>query len=267
MVNMVADPKTGKVTPSTNNEAVTTVFEPGSVNKVITVSEALGEGKVTPATVDPAPLGAEPRWRRLHRGRVDAEPAHGHRHPHRVLQHRHDRAGPEDRRRAGRRGAAPLRLRPQTALDFPNESAGLLLPLDQWSGSSIGSIPIGQGISVTAMQMLRGVQRDRERRRYAVPPKLVTATIDAHGRAARGAPRRQGTGSSRAHVATQVRGMLANVVTSGTGEKAAVPGYQVAGKTGTARKPLDEHLPGNGYMDLNGHYHYVSTFVGMLARR
>ncbi len=58
--------------------------------------------------------------------------------------------------------------------------------------------------------------------------------------------------------------MLANVVKVGTGQNAAVPGYQVAGKTGTARKPLDKHQPGNGYMGLDGRYHYVSTFVGML---
>jgi membrane peptidoglycan carboxypeptidase len=58
--------------------------------------------------------------------------------------------------------------------------------------------------------------------------------------------------------------MLVDVVKSGTGQAAAVPGYLVAGKTGTARKPLTPHMPGNGYMDLNGAYHYASSFVGMV---
>ncbi len=96
-----------------------------------------------------------------------------------------------------------------------------------------------------------------------VAPKLVTATVDSQGV-------QHATGSPKAHrvidtdVARQVRGMLANVVEVGTGAKAAVPGYQVAGKTGTARKPLTEHVDGDGYLGLDGHYHYVATFVGMV---
>ena len=262
MVNMVADPKTGKVSPSTNNQAVTTVYEPGSVNKVITVAEALSEGAVTPATVMPHPsvlnLGGadftEAEWMPSQLTVTD------------ILTVSSNIGTIELAQKVGARKVdAALRrfgFGRETALRFPNESAGLLLPIDQWSGSSIGSIPIGQGISVTAMQMLQAynaIANDG----VAVPPKLVTATIDAHGQrhVARTSPGRRVLSSV---VATQVRGMLANVVRSGTGEKAAVPGYQVAGKTGTARKPLDEHLPGDGYMDLSGHYHYVSTFVGML---
>lgn len=262
MVNMQADPKTGKVTPSTNNEAVTKVFEPGSVNKVITVAEALAEGKVTPSTVLPHPSV-------LRLGGADfseAEWMPGQLNVTEILTVSSNIGTIELAQKIGAPQVDSALRRfgfgSETALHFPNESAGLLLPLDQWSGSSIGSIPIGQGISVTALQMLQAynaIANDG----VAVSPKLVTATIDAQGRrhATRSAPGRRVLSSE---VATLMRGMLANVVQSGTGEKAAVPGYQVAGKTGTARKPLDEHLPGNGYQDLNGNYHYISTFVGML---
>jgi cell division protein FtsI (penicillin-binding protein 3) len=96
-----------------------------------------------------------------------------------------------------------------------------------------------------------------------VAPRLVTATVDAKGVQHDTAPssRRRVISASTARA---VRGMLVDVVKSGTGQAAAVPGYLVAGKTGTARKPLTPHMPGNGYMDRNGAYHYASSFVGMV---
>ncbi|HEY4378439.1 MAG TPA: penicillin-binding transpeptidase domain-containing protein, partial [Acidimicrobiales bacterium] len=63
-------------------------------------------------------------------------------------------------------------------------------------------------------------------------------------------------------VARELRAMLTEVVRSGTGHAAAVPGYDVYGKTGTARIPQPVAHDGDGYMDANGHYHYDATFVG-----
>lgn len=262
MVNVVADPETDKVTPSTNNEAVTTVFEPGSVGKVFTVAAALAKGEVTPSTVLDHPptltLGqatfgeAESLPSRLSVTDILTVSSNiGTIEMARML-------GPERVDRALRDFGFGRR----TALDFPAESAGLMLPLVDWSGSSIGSIPIGQGISVTAVQMLSAyntIANDG----VSVAPKLVNATIDGRG-VRHTTTNVKGRRVIPTRVARQLRGILANVVRTGTGTKAAVPGYQVAGKTGTARKPLAEHQPGDGYLGLDGRYHYVSTFVGML---
>ncbi len=262
MVNITADPETGEASPSINNEALTTVFEPGSVNKVITVAAALADGAVTPATVLPHPptltLGGATF--------EEAEALPSQLSVTDIVTVSSNIGTIELARMIGaERVDEALRnfgFGRTTALEFPNESPGLLLPVADWSGSSIGSIPIGQGVSVTAMQMLQAynvLANDG----VAVPARLTNARIDAEGRR-----HVEPTGPTRRvvsiEVARQLRGMLASVVATGTGTNAAVPGYQVAGKTGTARMPLDEHQSGDGYMDLNGRYHYVSSFVGML---
>jgi cell division protein FtsI (penicillin-binding protein 3) len=145
-----------------------------------------------------------------------------------------------------------------TGLDLPGETNGLMLPVDKWSGTSIGSIPIGQGISVSAMQMLAAYNVIANNGRY-VAPRLVDATIGTDG------VRHEMQRSDRHDVVAPetsraVREMLTQAVERGTGTKAAVPGYSVAGKTGTARKPLPD---GAGYGKA-GEYKYVSTFAGFV---
>jgi cell division protein FtsI (penicillin-binding protein 3) len=145
-----------------------------------------------------------------------------------------------------------------TNLGLPHEEPGILLDGDNWSGTSIGSVPIGQGISVTAMQMLiayNTIANDG----VAVPPTLLKATFDADGER-HPAPPGEGRRVVSPTTAAYVREMLAQAVTSGTGEAAAIEGYDAAGKTGTARKPQ----PGGGYRDARGKYHYVSTFAGFI---
>src|SRR3712207_8501181 len=68
----------------------------------------------------------------------------------------------------------------QTGLAFPGESAGLMLPTDKWSGTTIGTVPIGQGVAVTAMQMLAAYNTVANGGVH-VAPKLVRATVDASG--------------------------------------------------------------------------------------
>ena len=132
-----------------------------------------------------------------------------------------------------------------------------MLPLENWSGTSIGSIPLGQGISVTAMQMLFAYNVLANDGVYA-PPSLVAATRDAEGERHPVAPE-----DSRRVVspttAAQLRAMLTEVIDQGTGEAADIEGYEVAGKTGTARKPQPE---GGGYENPDGTYDYIATFAG-----
>jgi cell division protein FtsI (penicillin-binding protein 3) len=127
------------------------------------------------------------------------------------------------------------------------ESPGIVLPGNRWTASSIGTIPIGQGIGVTAMQMASMYQTIANGG-VMVPPRLVQAV---GGRSVKPpAPRRVLTPD----VDGELVDMLGTVVKDGgTGYKASICGYSVAGKTGTAQKPV-----GGGYSTSD----YDATFVG-----
>jgi cell division protein FtsI (penicillin-binding protein 3) len=142
-----------------------------------------------------------------------------------------------------------------TGLKFPGESAGLLLPPDKWYGSSMGTVPIGQGVAVTAMQMLAAYNTIANGGVY-VAPKLVKATVDDAGKDHPTAPSERRRVVSQ-QTSDQVKAMLDEVVRLGTGKLASIDGYTVAGKTGTARKPLDN---ARGYKEGA----YYSTFAGFV---
>ena len=251
--------ETGPAVPIGNNRALTAVFEPGSANKVITMAAALEEGVATPETILTVPDHLQVADHRF----SDHDPHPTAEWSVTEILARSSNIGTimlgqqlgKDRldeylRRFG--------FGETTGLGFPNESAGLLLDPEDWSGTSIGTIPLGQGIAVTAMQMLSAYNVIANGGVY-VEPQLVLATVDEDGRqhAAEPAERRRVVSEATADA---VRDMMVTVVEAGTGEAAAIEGYHVAGKTGTARKPL----PTGGYRDEAGNFHYVATFAGFV---
>lgn len=233
------------------NRTLTTVYEPGSTNKVITIASALELGLVKPTTVLTVPDSL-----RIADATFEDHDPHGvqqwsvtdiMRQSSNVGAILVGRAVGKDRLdqflRAFGFGA-------RTAIRFPGESPGLLLPPSRYSATSMGSVPIGNGLAVTAMQML-DVFTTIADRGVARPPRLVRATIDAGGHR-QDRPVVAGRRVVSEPTAQAVTSMLTEVVRSGTGTGAAIPGYTVAGKTGTARKPPYEHPP----------YHYMASFAG-----
>jgi len=256
------DEETGSLTepvPATDNRAVTAVFEPGSVNKVITLSAALEERVATPDSTYVVPDSMQV-----------GDHVFSDSHPHETVEMTVRDILTESSnigtiQIAQQLGAETIDryLRAfgfgaRTALDFPSESPGILLPPEEWSSTSIGTIPIGQGLAVTPLQVLQTFNVIANGGRY-VPPRLVAGTIGADGGldpAEQPAPRRVVSEET----ADRMTEMMTGVVEDGTGVEAAVEGYPVAGKTGTARKPQ-----ANGtYQDENGNYHYVATFGGFV---
>jgi cell division protein FtsI (penicillin-binding protein 3) len=254
MANVAKDDETGEIRPSGANMAVTSVFEPGSVNKVITVAGALEEGIVNPDTAYQVPDHLQVSVHRF----SDHDP-----HPVTqwsvtdIMQHSSNVGTIMIAQQLGKdRIDQYLRkfgFGEKTGLGFPGEPRGLLLDPADWAGTSIGSIPIGQGISVTALQMLLAYNTIANGGVY-VAPQLVQATVGPDGTEQPVEPaERHRVVSER--TAAQVNHMLAKVVSDGTGTAAAIDGYTVAGKTGTARKPAEN---ARGY-EAGA---YIATFAG-----
>ena len=268
---IVMDPRTGEIlamanlragaegqppAPSADNIAVTAVFEPGSVNKVITLAAALEEGLFTTEDTLTVPDNLQVSVHRYHDS--DGHPTEEWSLSDILTKSSNigtikiaQALGPE------KIDAYLTRfgLGEPTGLGFPDETAGIMLDLEDWSGTSIGSIPIGSGVAVNALQMLDAfnvVANGGE----LVQPTLVKATIGADGeeRPAATPPVRRVVSEE---TAAAMRAMLANVVTNGTGTKAAIDGYTVAGKTGTARKP---DLENGGYEQGA----YTASFAGFV---
>ncbi len=226
-----------------SNRIFTTPFEPGSTNKVITIASALERKLIAPDTLFSVPAQTTVGGHVF----ADDEP-HGRAlwNAKQVLTQSSnvgtiqiaDRLGPLLLRRSIREWGLGI----PTAVGFPGESSGLLQSPGQGDGSIMGSLPIGYGVSATAAQTL-GVYLTIANGGVRRPLRLVDSAIDAQGHR-----RRMHTEYERSirivspQTAATMNDMLVNVVREGTGVKAAVPGYTVAGKTGTARKqPYDQH--------------------------
>lgn len=233
------------------NRAVTDMYEPGSTFKIVTIAGALEDGVVTPRTsfvLQPTIRVAdrvirEAHWRpttRMNVRRILAESSNIGTIT--VAQ----KLGPGELSSWVERFGFGRR----TGFDFPGESPGMVLPLDQWSGSTIGTVPIGQGIAVTPLQMVSAYA--------AIGNGGVMPTPHLVERVG-GVPVKHPAGRRvvSARTANAMMSMFRDVVVEGTGTEAAIPGYTVAGKTGTAQKP--EH----------GRYvaKYVASFVGLVPAR
>ena len=141
----------------------------------------------------------------------------------------------------------------KTGVELPGETAGLVRPVSKWQPGSIGSVPIGQEVGVTPVQMAAAyaaIANDGVR----VAPHLVREVRDAEGRALeRAEPESHRVVS--AETARELRGMLEMVTLKGTARAAQLEGYTAAGKTGTAQK-VDPRT--RAYSQTK----YVGSFVG-----
>ncbi len=238
--------------PSARNRLFTDPFEPGSTTKVITAASALETGAIDPTTRFDVPASIK-----IGDGVfVDDEPhATASWTVSDILQRSSNVGAIEIAHQVGRanldRYMREFGFGAKTAVDFPGESRGILQAPTSVDPSIMGSMPIGYGIAVTTMQTLQvfatvangGVSR---------PLRLVDATIDAAGRRHRRSTlpgRRIVSAQTAATLTTILQGVVAN----GTGKQAAVPGFDTAGKTGTARKP-----------PYKPPLHYMASFAGFV---
>lgn len=218
------------------NPSVQDVYEPGSTGKVMTLAAALEEKKITPETVLSVPYS-------LKRG---GEVFHDHeRHPVQYLTTSGILAvssntgsikiGEMLSNKTLHDYLTKFGIGVSTGSGLPGESRGILRPVDKWSATTAPTVAFGQGYSVTAMQatsIFATIANDGVR----VSPTVIAGTSDASGKFTAAADRISERVVS-AETARAVRIMMESVVSGqGTAPSAAIPGYRVAGKTGTAER-------------------------------
>jgi cell division protein FtsI (penicillin-binding protein 3) len=262
---VVIDPRTGAILALANwprvdannvggapayarqNRAIQASYEPGSTFKAITVSGALEENLIEPET----PLNVPATLQVADRTIGEAHDGGGGTMTVADIVARSSnvgsvmiglKLGPDRFDRWVRRFGFGTR----TGIDLPGEQQGIVLRPDEYSGSSMGNMPIGQGIAVTPIQMAAAytaiANRGLLREPYVVagdrrPPRRVLSTKNAE----------------------RVSGMLEGVFgAGGTAQEAQVEGYRLAGKTGTAEKAED-----GGYSETD----FVASFIGYAPAR
>ena len=230
------------------NRATGFTYEPGSTFKAFTVAAALQQKMVTPSstyTLEPTLRVADRTIEESHsRGTATMSVAE-------ILAHSSNVGAVTIGLQLGSerfsRWIERFGFGSATGIRFPGEERGIVPELDQYSGSTMGNLPLGQGLSVTPMQMLAG---------YAAianggilrEPRLVDQ-IDGER-----VEQPQGRRVIGADVAAQVREMLEGVLApGGTASEVSVPGYTLAGKTGTA-----EVAENGTYSETK----YVASFIG-----
>ena len=237
-----------------NDLSFTNTYEPGSVFKVVTFSAALQAGAISPTTPFTVPYSLHVSNRVFH----DAEY-----HPLETLSATQILAQSSNigtYEIASRVGEDNLLAQVQrlgfgqsTGLNFPGETPGLLVNAATWYPSDLAALPIGQVDAVTPIQVIDAYNSIANDGEY-VAPKLILGTVGANGSITK-------TAASPKHeaftptVANELKSMLQQVVLVGTGTNAIIPGYEVAGKTGTAQIPTPGH---SSY--IKGAYN--ASFVG-----
>ncbi|MBK1788627.1 peptidoglycan D,D-transpeptidase FtsI family protein [Prauserella cavernicola] len=257
------DPNAGSLDPDLmNNTAVTTPFEPGSVNKIVTAAAAVEHGLVEPDSIRQVPGSIKIADHTVH----DAwdhgtQPftatgifAKSSNVGTLMLS---EELGPD-------RYLDMLKkfgLGKRTGIGLPGESPGYIPPRSQWSGTTFGNLPIGQGLSMTVVQMAsmyQAIANDGVR----VEPRVVSAKVNQDGDRVP-EPKPKSTRVVSAKTADTVKDMLRAVVQDGdtyhrgTAPQAALEGYQISGKTGTGQQ-VDPNT--GAYSD----HLYNITFAGIL---
>lgn len=244
----------GKAKPGARvNTAISNVIEPGSIHKAITFGAALQTGLIGG---DYAPVVAPT----IVKGGKTFSDTHKHGTvPITLMGILAQSSNVGTIETAAKLGAQKLYdyqrkfgLGTPTGVGLPGESGGIVQPPKNWSGPSYGGIPIGLGVAVTPLQMAAAYATIANNG-LRLTPSVIAGTKDADGVFQR-APAAKKTRVLSAKNATILRGAMSAITTKqGTGEKAAIPGYLVSGKTGTGQATADNrYLPGN-----------VSSFIGM----
>lgn len=238
-----------------NNRPLTAAFEPGSTSKVMTLAAVVNEGAANPYT----PIKVPPTLTRGDKAFRDSTPHGTLNLTLSGVMAKSSNIGTilAAERIGGKKLSRYLKkfgVGQPTGLNFPGENKGFVPAYEDWSPTSFPTIAFGQGLSVNAVQaasVFATIANDGLR----VQPSLVSKIIHADGTTEEPKAPETTRVVSR-ETAKQVRSMLETVVSEGgTATSAAIPGYRVGGKTGTAQ--VVNEVTGGYSKDV------IASFIGM----
>jgi cell division protein FtsI (penicillin-binding protein 3) len=265
---IVLDPKTGEILAMANtpvfdtnayaadtlteadrrNSVVTDQYEPGSTFKMIAVASALENGVVTPQTMFKLAPEITVYDQVIHEAHDDMPKVRNLSVTEILAQSSNVGAatlGMQVGKELMSKTIEDFNFTRTLGLDFPAEAVGVMPAENEWYGTMLANVSYGQGIAATPLQLAAAyasVANDG----ILVQPHLLKTDTDFWSRRV-----------INSVTAAQLRDMLTVTVNDGTGSRARVTGYEVAGKTGTAQKVKE----GGGGYDAN---RYVASFVGMV---
>lgn len=246
-------------------------MEPGSIIKPFTIGKALDWGFVTPQTEIDCNHGV---WIYLNKPLRDSHPydkltVEG------VIQKSSNIGTAKVAMMLGEQrvyqALKTFRFGDKTGLPFPIEESGLVLPVKKWDGLSITRFPIGYGVRVTPLQMIRAycaLANNGKMPQLRLIDRLEDPVTGEVTRIPSPPPVQMFDRPETC--ATLISMMIKVTQKGGTAVKAAIPGYEVAGKTGTSRKYIPTRRDSNGRIIERGHYasgKYFSSFVGFVPAR
>ena len=258
------DPNNTKTITNQNSgdQAVTTPFEPGSVNKIVTMAAAMNAGIVTPTSVVNVPSilnypynvtihddWSHPDYNMTVTGIFAKSSNIG---TDEIAQ----QVGPN----AFDQMLVKMGVGQKTGVGLPGESSGYAPPMKSWNGATFHNLPFGQGLTVTVLQMADEYQAIANGG-LRIPPRIIGSITKPDG-TVQVTPQPAGVRVVSPQVANSLLGMMRYVTQDdpspqeGTGVSAALPGYQIAGKTGTAQQVIDGRYSSSAT---------TTTFVGILS--
>lgn len=241
------------------NRAITDPFEPGSTMKIFSAAAAIESGLCTPETI----FFCENGQYRVGGDIVHDTRAHGWLPLRKIIKFSSNIGAVKISEMIGEKNLYQTLRRfgfgEKTGIDCPAETAGTLSPYENWSRIDAGAISFGQGISVSAIQLVRAVAAIANGGKL-MRPYIVRAILDRQGQVVKQFGPQVLRQAVSAETARTIKEMMRAVVAEGgTGVNAALEGYSVCGKTGTAQK-----------VDTDGTYaeeKYLASFVGLTPSR
>lgn len=245
------------------NKVMVDVYEPGSVFKLVTISGVLEEKLVKPNDIIYVPETMELGGRLIREAHA-REPGETDRRTVGDIIEKSLNVGTTIlARKLGEKKLyyyiKKFGFGEKTGLELPGESRGLLRDPKYWSAADIGMISFGQGVAVTPIQMIAAVGAIANQGEW-VKPRILDRISYHHNMSIKGIPR-----VSKGHIISEktskeVVEIMIKTVETGTGTTAKIPGFYVAGKTGTAQKPS---TVGRGYVPGE----YIASFIGFFPAR